>query len=116
MEIKTSDFMSKYVGANIICDNDSGVCLVQYEPQAPFEKPRFEEGYNYSWNTGEKCFQLTCKIPPARKVLRSATIVRTSANCYRVMYADKNGCEVGQFKNLSELHDFLLPLWRRKLK
>ncbi|MCM1533718.1 MAG: hypothetical protein NC099_03595 [Corallococcus sp.] len=114
MQIKTSEFES-YRNLAVISNNDSGVFCVEYGPDTIAPVPTFEKdsGDWYYKNTGDT-YRVRIAKPSQRKVLRTAVIMRTSANHYEVAYADEFGCARTSEKTMCAVHEFLRPLWNRR--
>lgn len=115
MQIKENEFYS-YERIEVISNSDSGLFAVQYEQQEKTDnKPELKDSYEWRYGSNCDCYTLVLKKPIARKVCRTAVIMRTSANHYIIVYADKNGCRQNIVKSLSAVHDILTPLWTREL-
>lgn len=110
MKIKTNEFDNiRYPGGTILCDNETGLCLLQYEPPQKLAAPELKT--RYYLNPNELLLVMPSVKP--RCVLRVVNIIHSSQNWFRAIYSDAKGVETAMVKTYSELHAWLEPLWRR---
>lgn len=116
MQIKPTEFTSRYDGLEIISSNDSGLFAVQYKMQEKVKAPKVSDYVSPDWrNPNAYKVEMLLTVPAPRKVLRSLIIVKSSANCYRIGYADVNGAEQFVARTYGEIHEQLAPFWKRKV-
>lgn len=114
MQVKSTEFEGKYAGLEVISNNDSGLFAVQYSEQKKLDAAAVKR-LQQDWYDREKyTMEIALTVPAPRKVLRSLIIVKSSANCYRVAYADGCGSEQFVAKTYDEIHGRLGELWKRK--
>lgn len=118
MKLKRNDFGDdRYPRLEVISETDSGLLAVQYDlPPKPQKAQLVSDSYNWRYSDGNDCYTLVIPQAKQRNVLRSVTIVRTSVNYYDIAYADTMGCVITTVKSLVAVHEFLTPLWKRRLK
>lgn len=116
MLIKLTEFNgANYEDIKVISNTDSGMFAVQYEQVAKSEPPKLAPDRSYHYDNSSDYYSLTIPKPKQRNVLRSVMIARTSTNHYEIAYADALGCVFDSAKSMSAVHEFLSPLWQRKL-
>ena len=114
MQVKSNEFAGRYAGLEVVSNNDSGLFAVQYSEQERLQQPRVTAFYEDTYRISAYSLELAVVPPTPRKVLRSLIVVKSSANCYRVGYADAIGAVQLVAKTYDELHAQLVPLWQRK--
>ena len=117
MQVKSSEFEGQFEYANleVISNNDSGLFAVQYSKQESLQKPVVVGFYDDHYRVNAHVLELAIVPPAPRKILRSLIIVKSSANCYRVAYADGCGSEQFVANSYNEIHGKLIPLWDREV-
>ena len=114
MQVKSSEFEGRYAGLTVLSNNDSGLFAVQYSEKGTINAAQVKRLHNDWYDSQAYTMEITFTVPAPRTVLRSLIVVKSSANCYRVGYADSLGCAQFVVKTYDELHDQLSPLWARK--
>ena len=114
MQVKSQEFVGKYAGLEVISNNDTGLFAVQYSEPEKMQAPEIGSMRNSYYDCNTKVIELRISQPKQRKVLRSLIVVKSSANCYRVGYADAKGAEQFVARTYNEIHWQLDSLWKRK--
>ena len=113
MQIKWNEFCGNYANITILSNNDSGLFAVQYGEQEDVQTPEIKYMRNDDPNPNSFIVDMLMTVPAPRDVLRTLIVVKSSANCYRVTYADRQGCAQFVAKTYDEIHSQLGALWRR---
>lgn len=89
---------------------DGSIRIVTYsEVVEPKEMLKLSKSWGGNYN-------LSLELPVQRDLEICVNIIKTSANCYKVMYSDKNESVYETFKTLAEVNKFLKDTRQLKIK
>ncbi len=112
MQVKLKEF-EDYRNMTVVSNTEDGFFAVQYALPSKVEvKSDIRKGSSWSAPEGYETYEFFVKKPTQREVRRTVVVVKTSANCYKAVYADIAGCALCTAKTYEELHKWLKPLWQ----
>lgn len=99
-----------YEPCKVIEVPDGSIRIITYsEVKEPKEMIKLVKSWGSSYN-------LNLELPVQRDLEICVNIIKTSANCYKVMYSDKNKSVFETFKTITEVNKFLKDMRQVKIK
>lgn len=94
---------------------DGSVQLIKYKEYSVQKTLELNKSGSSNWMCAER-YYIDIHLPKPRELAICVIVIRSSQNCYKVIYTDKLKSDVNVFNGLVDLNRYLLAICQEDIK